>query len=234
MSELRWRSERKYWLDWRQYHHLRSRLPAVMRRDPHAEPDGQYRIRSVYFDTFRGDHAFEKLSGLNRRAKYRIRAYGGEQDWARLEVKHRKGALVAKESVRMSKEEVSKLLSGHTTPDPAAPRARALLDRAVSHSAARPVCVVQYIREALVFQPGNVRITFDKHLATSPWSADIFEASLPVLPVRLEADLILEVKFDGFLPSVIRKLLPRDLVGPSAISKYILCRPKTRFWEDGS
>ena len=234
MSELRWRSERKYWLDWRQYHQLRSRLPAVMRRDPHAGPDGQYRIRSVYFDTFRGDHAFEKLSGLNRRAKYRIRTYGGQQDWARLEVKHRKGALVAKESVRMSKPEVLNLLSGHTTWDPAAPRVRALLDRAVSHSAARPVCVVQYIREALVFDPGNVRITFDKHLSTSPWSGDIFDASLPVLPVRLESDLILEVKFDGFLPSVIRKMLPNDLSGPAAISKYILCRPKTRFWEDGS
>ena len=62
---------------------------------------------------------------------------------------------------------------------------------------------------------------------------DLFHKSPPLLPVSVPGDLILEVTFDGFLPSVIQRLFPRSISGPSAISKYMLCRPHTRRWENG-
>ena len=49
-----------------------------------------------------------------------------------------------------------------------------------------------------------------------------------------EGDMILEVKYDGFLPLVIKRLFPGSILGPVAISKYMLCRPALQNWDNGS
>ena len=233
MTNLRWRNEWKYWISWSQYLELRTRLRVVTAPDAHAGSTGEYMVRSLYFDTRDDEHAFEKLAGLSRRAKYRVRIYDSAQDWGRLEVKHRSGHRVAKENTKLSRDMIRGLLGGATSDDWGASRSLRTLRMALHRRIAKPSCIVQYTREPYIFGPGNVRITFDKHLKTGAWGHDLFHKSPPLLPVSVPGDLILEVKFDGFLPSVIQRLFPRTISGPSAISKYMLCRPHTRRWENG-
>ena len=44
--------------------------------DPHAGADGTYRVTSLYFDTPYDSALREKLDGVNRREKFRLRYYG--------------------------------------------------------------------------------------------------------------------------------------------------------------
>ena len=63
---------------------LRQRLRAVMQPDAHAV-DGRYRIRSLYFDTPEDRALREKLDGVSRREKFRIRYYNGDVSCIHLE-----------------------------------------------------------------------------------------------------------------------------------------------------
>jgi len=234
MDTLRWRNEWKYWISWEQYHLLRNRLRPIARQDTHTDKSGEYMVRSLYFDTADETQAFDKLAGISRRAKYRIRIYDFDDDWARLEVKHRDGLRVAKESVKLSRSEVGDLLTRQIDSDASRAPALTRLKMGLRRSGANPTCIVDYIREPYTFGPGNVRITFDKHLRTGPWCRRLYDPALPTLPVPGEGDMILEVKYDGFLPLVIKRLFPSSILGPVAISKYMLCRPALQNWDNGT
>ena len=56
---------------------LRQRLRRVLQPDAHAV-DGRYLIRSLYFDTPEDRALREKLDGVSRREKFRIRYYNGD------------------------------------------------------------------------------------------------------------------------------------------------------------
>ena len=59
---------------------LRGRLRRGLRPDPHAGPGGRYKIRSLYFDD-PGDTALrEKLDGVDRRTKFRVRYYNVDEN----------------------------------------------------------------------------------------------------------------------------------------------------------
>jgi hypothetical protein len=234
MSTLRWRNEWKYWISWEQYHVLRTRLRPLARRDAHTGSGGEYRVRSLYFDTADEQHAFEKLSGTSRRGKYRIRIYDCDDDWGRLEIKHRDGLRVAKESVKLTRDEVEKLIAREDMGDQARAPALAKLQMGLRRSGARPKCIVEYIREPFIYGPGNVRITFDKHLRAGPWCHRLYDPDVPMITVPGEGAMILEVKYDGFLPLVLKHLFPPSIQGPVAISKYMLCRPTLCNWDNGS
>ena len=66
---------------------LKLRLPHVMRRDPHAGPEGMYTIRSLYFDDPNYSAFWDKVDGVDNRTKYRIRCYNGDTSHCRLERK---------------------------------------------------------------------------------------------------------------------------------------------------
>ena len=55
---------------------LASRLGKLFPRDGHAGPDGSYRVTSLYFDTPYDTALREKLDGVDRREKFRLRYYG--------------------------------------------------------------------------------------------------------------------------------------------------------------
>ena len=82
-----YRHELKYQISPADYHALRQRLRAVMKRDPHTGADGLYTIRSVYFDNY-GDKALrEKVNGVQKREKFRIRYYNNDFSFITLEKK---------------------------------------------------------------------------------------------------------------------------------------------------
>ena len=63
---------------------LRARLAAVCRADGHAV-NGTYLVRSLYFDNPADKVLREKIDGVNRREKFRIRCYNGDLSLIHLE-----------------------------------------------------------------------------------------------------------------------------------------------------
>ena len=94
---------------------LRQRLSAVMQSDPHAS-NGRYLVRSLYFDDLRDQALQDKLNGVSRREKFRLRCYNGDDSYLVLEKKSKVGGLCAKEQARLTRPQAEALLQG----DPAA------------------------------------------------------------------------------------------------------------------
>ena len=109
---LRLRHEVKHQISPQEDLVLASRLGKLFPRDGHAGPDGSYRVTSLYFDTPYDSALREKLDGVNRREKFRLRYYGDDISFIRLEKKYKINGLCGKRSARMTQEQVKELLSG--------------------------------------------------------------------------------------------------------------------------
>ena len=75
---------------------LRRRIRAVIPHDAHAGPDGRYRIRSIYFDNIYDKALREKIDGVQKREKFRIRYYNDDLSYIVLEKKFKYNALCQK------------------------------------------------------------------------------------------------------------------------------------------
>ena len=87
----------------------------------------------------------------------------------------------------------------------------------------RPKTLVDYTREPYVFAPGNVRVTLDYAIRTGLSSTDFTDPNAVTLPVP-EDPVILEVKWDNFLPDLVRDLIQLEGRHTSAYSKYAAAR----------
>ena len=106
-----YRHEWKHELSFQDSLILRQRLRAVMEPDVHAV-DGKYFIRSLYFDNGNDKALWEKLDGVNRREKFRLRYYNGDPSLIHLEKKSKLDGLGTKLSANVTAEEAQKLVDG--------------------------------------------------------------------------------------------------------------------------
>lgn len=89
----------------------------------------------------------------------------------------------------------------------------------------RPRVLVSYVREPYVYAAGNVRVTFDSNIRTSLLQREFLNGALPaIIATDAPGDIILEVKYDAFLPDVIACLLQTENIRQQAFSKYGACR----------
>lgn len=230
----RLRHELKYHIDFMQYQILRKKLAVILKPDPHAGPDGRYHIRSLYFDDFRNTALFEKLAGVARRKKYRIRIYNYSDAFIKLERKTKLDQYIIKESVRLTREEADRMIAGDVTF--LADSENRLLKAfylECRRNLLRPVVMVEYHREAYIHPIGNVRITFDIGLHTDLGSVALFDRDIFTMGVIEEPGVILEIKFDDVLPQHIRGLFPNTIQPRSAIGKFVICRKFNKYndWE---
>lgn len=202
---------------------LRMRLAAVMQRDSHAV-DGKYEIRSLYFDTPSDRALREKLDGVNRREKFRIRLYNCDTSVIFLEKKSKWNNLCSKESTELTEEEVQRLLRGEIMWMKNTDRVlcRELYDKMVGQGL-RPKTIVDYIREPFVFAPGNVRVTLDYAIHTGLQCTDFLNPQAITVPAG-EDRILLEVKWDEYLPDIIREAVSLESRRAGAFSKYAQCR----------
>ena len=201
---------------------LRQRLKAVARPDPHAV-DGKYFIRSLYFEDPADTALREKLDGVDRREKFRIRYYDGDTSLIHLEKKSKINGLCRKESAAVTEAEVRSLLGGDT--GWMAESGRALvweLRQKTASELLRPRVIVDYTREAYVFGPGNVRVTLDYNIRTGLNNLDFLHPASLTIPAG--APIILEVKWDEYLPDSIRCAVQLEGRRSAAFSKYAVCR----------
>jgi SPX domain protein involved in polyphosphate accumulation len=202
---------------------LRMRLAAVMQRDSHAV-DGKYEIRSLYFDTPSDRALREKLDGVNQREKFRIRLYNYDTSVIFLEKKSKWNNLCSKESTELTEEEVQRLLRGEIMWMKNTDRVlcRELYDKMVGQGL-RPKTIVDYTREPFVFAPGNVRVTLDYAIHTGLQCTDFLNPQAVTVPAG-EDRILLEVKWDEYLPDIIREAVSLESRRAGAFSKYAQCR----------
>ena len=187
-------------------------------------------IRSLYFDDYYHSAYEEKDEGVFQRKKYRIRIYNCEDKSIKLERKKKFGSYIYKEAASLTKEEVYKIINGdyefllHSDKS----LCREFYVECMSN-VMRPRTIVDYDREPWILDEGTVRITFDMDVRAAVGSFDIFDPTLPALPVLEPGKCVMEVKFTEFLPQVLREVLPDRASEFTAVSKYVLCYDKTEY-----
>ena len=202
---------------------LRSRLRVLMEPDEHAV-NGRYLIRSLYFDTPTDKALREKIDGVDRREKFRVRYYNGDTGFLSLEKKSKLNGLSNKEAVQITAEQARTIAAGNIPElrEDAPPLLRELCVK-MRTQGLRPKTVVDYTREPFVYRPGNVRVTFDYGIRTGLGCTDFLNPELVTVPAG-DAPILMEVKWDAFLPDVIRDAIQLTGRRSAAFSKYAQCR----------
>ena len=219
------RSEKKYICSEAQLRIIEARLRPLMQPDSHRGSDGAYWVRSVYFDDMDNRYLRENLTGLDNRVKYRIRTYGGTDEVIRLEAKHKIHGMTKKESCALTREEAEKLLSGGACAfSRELPQPLRMLAVELNTTLLRPRVLVSYQRTAYVYRTGNVRITFDRNVASTPKVRTLFDERLPLEPVLPPGRHILEVKFDELIPDPLLQVMEIGELMQTPFSKYVMSR----------
>ena len=191
--------------------------------DPHTV-DGRYLIRSLYFDNDKDKALREKVDGVNRREKFRIRYYNLDTSIIHLEKKSKVNGLGTKYSADLTAEEAQKIVDGDT--GWMLGSGRPLIEELyckMRYQGMKPVTIVDYTREPFIFGPGNVRVTLDYDIRTGLKSTDFLNPECVTIPAG-DAPIILEVKWDAFLPDIIRDAVQLKGCRVGAFSKYGQCR----------
>ena len=221
-----YRVEDKYNCSETQLVMLQSRMEAALRPDSNEGGPEGYSIVSLYFDDLQDSCLQDTEDGVNRRNKYRIRIYNDSLDVIKLEVKTKQDNRIQKQSKTISRAEMESLMRGEciaeesSFEDPAT-----LFNLAIKNEGLRPKVIVAYERKAYVYEPGNVRITFDRNVRASSQIENFGQKNISYDFLQ-EYDKVLEVKYDEFIPDFLRQLLEVGNMQQSAYSKYQLCRER--------
>ncbi len=201
---------------------IRQRLKAVAYPDTHAI-DGKYFIRSLYFDNPDDKALRDNINGLSRREKFRIRFYNGDTSVIHLEKKSKINCLGNKQSASLTAEQAQKIVDGDLEwmllSD--APLVRELYSK-MTVQGLQPKTIVEYTREPFIFPAGNVRVTLDYNIRSGMRCTDLLNSDCVTVPVT--DAIILEVKWDSFLPDIIRDAVSLENRREGAFSKYAKCR----------
>lgn len=232
------RFEYKYIFPANQLEKLRALIRPYMELDRHAmENGGEYTVRSIYFDTPDLECYYQKLAGVKRRNKVRLRGYNNEEDGNPVffEIKKKVDEPLFKNRASLSFEEAKAILSGKPPEDffqKTAKGVKFLNDarRFLYHLHARrmqPVVTVIYEREPfqaiLKDRENDLRITFDKNLRAVPYPSleNLFDDSISH-PVD-EQNYIMEIKFNRYLPAWARAIITTMGLKKGPASKYVMC-----------
>lgn len=222
----RYRHELKYLIEDTQHELLRMRIKELLNLDEHGN-NGRYSIRSLYFDDYRNSAYEEKAAGIRIRRKYRIRFYDYSDTLIRLECKNRYDEYLNKESAPLTREESLRILDGDYAfllNSPHELCRRFYVE--CMYRFMRPRVLVDYEREAWVHPGSGARVTFDMDVRVSGGHGMLFTKELPFLYVLEPGQIIMEVKYTGFLPSFLANILQTDDNTQISVSKYELCYQK--------
>ncbi|MCR5846510.1 MAG: polyphosphate polymerase domain-containing protein [Lachnospiraceae bacterium] len=225
-SDKHYRHELKYEILRGDYLAIRSRLKHIMNSDPHADENGLYQIRSIYFDNFCDKALREKIEGFAKREKFRIRWYNDDFSFITLEKKMKINNLCLKYDATITEEECHKILNGDI--EFLKMSSNELLKELYTkmrYQRLKPRVMVSYVREPYIYKSGNVRVTFDSKVRTSLFRKDFLtEQGSDISATETPEDMILEVKYDAFLPEVIQDIIQGRDMRQQAFSKYGACR----------
>lgn len=221
--EKTYRHEWKHEITYLDLLSIRQRMRAIATPDVHAT-DGKYLIRSLYFDNADDKALREKVDGVNRREKFRIRFYDLNPSVIHLEKKSKLNGLGTKYSANLTADEAQKIVDGDI--DWMLHSDRPLVEELycrMKNQGLRPKTIVDYTREPFIFAPGNVRVTLDYDIRTGLDKTDFLNPDCVTIPAG-DAPILMEVKWDAYLPAIIRDAVQLPNVRSEAFSKYAQCR----------
>ena len=223
IGDLKYRHELKHIISYSDMLSVRSRLSAVARPDSHAK-EGRYFIRSLYFDNASDKALKEKIDGVNLREKFRIRYYDKDPSIIHLEKKSKRGGLGTKFKASLTASKAQSIVDGDI--DWMMSEDNALIQELyckMRYQGLRPRTIVDYTREPYIYDAGNVRVTLDYDIRTGLNCTDFLDPDCVTIPAG-DAPIIMEVKWDEFLPSVIGDCVQMKGRNVTAFSKYAQCR----------
>ncbi len=202
---------------------LRQRLRTVASADAHTV-NGRYQIRSLYFDDPADTALREKIDGVSRREKFRIRYYNNDTSVIHLEKKSKLAGLGNKQTTALTAVQAQAIVDGDIgwMVGSGDDLLRELYAK-MRGGGLKPKTIVDYTREPFVYTPGNVRVTLDYNIRTGLGCTDFLNPDCVMIPAG-NAPIILEVKWDSFLPDIIRDTVRLTGRRPGAFSKYAQCR----------
>lgn len=221
------REEKKFLINIEEFRNKSHYLDELLIPDEHNGADG-YMIRSLYFDTVYDDDFFEKLEGVETRRKIRLRIYEPNAKIAKLEIKQKQGAMQLKRSLTMTREDAESLINGRydvllNYNEEFARECYALMQ----YKCYRPKTIVEYRRKAYIAKENKIRVTFDNNITATECSFDLFSDKLILNPVMDKFNVVLEVKFNGFLLDYIRSFINSINKSELSVSKYALARQQS-------
>ena len=224
-EDTKFRHELKHYINYSDYLALKSRIRPIMHIDRNANSNNEYRIRSLYFDNVYDKALMEKVIGIPKRDKFRIRFYNDNHDFIRLEKKSKIRGLCLKDSERITKEECLKIINGDIEFLKESGKKLFIdLYAQMKGNLLKPKTIVDYTREAYIYPIGNVRITFDKSIRTGLNCINMFDDNLPTIETVDHKFIVLEVKFDEFMPQVIHDIVQVNERRATSVSKYEAAR----------
>ncbi len=223
-----YRNEIKYYISCEDYQYLRSSFKKIMHMDENCKENKEYWIRSLYFDTVLNDDYYDKQVGVKDRKKIRLRIYSLDQENVKLEIKNKFNQYMLKETSLISRGDSMKLIDGNR--DVLLKYNDNVLNKVfyyMSKDYYRPSIIIDYEREAYTYPIENIRITFDKNVRANIVDFNIFNPHLNFSDVFDTQTVILEVKYNKFLPHWIKGALSQIHGDKDAISKY--CKGRMLF-----
>lgn len=219
-----YRHELKFLLSVVEYEHLKRLLSALLVKDVNMKQGKDYYIRSLYFDTPENKDYYNKLIGVPQRKKIRLRIYDTSADKVKLEMKNKDNDYSIKETMSISRKDAKMLLSGDY-------HVLAEYDNEVSGKAYfnlrtyayTPKVLVDYEREAYLLPVDNIRLTFDKRVRAFKGN-ELFGEHNAFVGVLAPEYVILEVKYDQYLPTYVERMLSSVNMQRMSISKYCMAR----------
>ena len=225
IEPIKFRHELKYYINTADYLTIKQRLSAVAETDGHVNENGTYKIRSLYFETPTDRVLKEKVDGLNNREKFRIRMYNDDTSFIRLEKKTKINGFCNKIDAPVTQEQCRRLIDGDTSWMKESEYALLTeLYAKMKFEQLRPKTIVDYMREPFIYRPGNVRVTLDSQIMTGVHAKDMFDPALPTIRTHGSTVIILEVKYDSFLPDIIQNAVRVQNRKTTAFSKYAVAR----------
>lgn len=230
-SAKKYRHEYKFLCNEAEWTVIQSRIGGLMKPDVNVGEQGFYEIRSIYFDDMYDTCFHANEAGVDPRAKYRIRSYNGSDKNIKLEKKIKQNGKTRKIATLLDRRRFDYIMQGEyselihecmTESDD-----NFLLKEFLTLGLTRrmkPKVVVSYERYPYVEAKGNVRVTFDKNIASGMDFDGFWDENPARVPVLPKGQHLLEVKYDEFLPAYLKESLEIGVLRQTTFSKYYICR----------
>ena len=218
---------------------IRSEIIPFVELDDNAQKrsEGQYTVRSIYYDSPQFNCYQEKIEGIKIRNKYRIRGYNNLSDKSItfLEIKHKNTNCISKSRAPFFYKNVFEILNSTNIDDLILSFSGNGIEKKDAHKFLyyyhlknlRPVVLVIYDREPYLGKfDHSLRLTLDKNLRSViyPDLDQLYDGDNP--KSILNNQFILEVKFYGSLPNWIKALISKYGLSRRALSKYTMSLDK--------
>lgn len=222
-TDRTYRHEYKYLISYGQKQILTTRMSSIFTMDQHTR-DGEYNIRSLYFDSIDNQCYYQNEDGTDPRAKFRLRLYNHDGSFVKLEKKSKCKGMTGKESCSVDRNLIDVLCSGHVNQGIANSPLQSELITLIQTQGYRPSVIVEYTRVPYIYKLGNVRVTFDEGIASSNDFSAFLSEKVKKRLILPEGHLLMEVKYDAFIPDYLYNLLQLNELRQTSFSKFYLCK----------